>query len=54
MVTHSSTGAAEAERIIALWDGEVLSPGVDVGTPDLDVSATSRANSAALTAGRDR
>jgi len=44
MVTHSATDAAEAERIIALRDGEVVSH-------DLDVAAASRADSVAFTAG---
>jgi putative ABC transport system ATP-binding protein len=54
MVTHSPTDAAEAERIIALRDGEVVSPGADVRTSDLDVHAAARAVSVAFTPGGSR
>ncbi|MGD2177588.1 MAG: ABC transporter ATP-binding protein, partial [Anaerolineae bacterium] len=39
MVTHSREDAAHAARIIALRDGQVVSQGVDGGTPALDVGA---------------
>ena len=48
MVTHSPTDAAEAERIIELQDGEVVSPGVDRRRVDLDVHAAAHAVSLAL------
>jgi putative ABC transport system ATP-binding protein len=54
MVTHSPTDAAEAERIIALRDGEVVSPGVDGRMSGLDVRAAARAVSAAFTPGGGR
>jgi putative ABC transport system ATP-binding protein len=44
MVTHSPTDATEAERIIALRDGEIVSR-------DLDAPAVTRADSVAFTAG---
>jgi putative ABC transport system ATP-binding protein len=63
MVTHSPTDAAEAQRIIALRDGEVVSPSLDGvtvspetdGRPsDLDVHAAARAVSVAFAPGGGR
>jgi ABC-type lipoprotein export system ATPase subunit len=54
MVTHSATDAAEAERIIALRDGEVVSQGVDGRAPHLDADAAAQANSVAVAAGGGR
>jgi putative ABC transport system ATP-binding protein len=54
MVTHSPTDAAEAERIIALRDGEAVSPGVDVGMSGLDLHAAAQAVSVAFMDGGGR
>lgn len=50
MVTHSPTDATEAERIIALQDGEVVSQGVDDGSSAVEANAAAQAHSVASTA----
>jgi putative ABC transport system ATP-binding protein len=54
MVTHSPTDAAEAERIIALRDGEVVSQGVDGRSSRLAVNAARQADSVVLVGGGGR
>jgi putative ABC transport system ATP-binding protein len=51
MVTHSPSDAAEAERIIVLRDGEVVSKGVDGRSPHLGGNGAAWADSVALMAG---
>jgi putative ABC transport system ATP-binding protein len=54
MVTHSPTDAAEAGRIIALRDGEVVPHSMDGRSSDLDVHAAARSVLVALTPGGGR
>jgi putative ABC transport system ATP-binding protein len=49
MVTHSPSDAAEAERIIELRDGEVISAGRSRGGPSPDVGAAAQAHSVVST-----
>jgi putative ABC transport system ATP-binding protein len=54
VVTHSPTDAAEAGRIIALRDGEVVPHSMDGRSSDLDVHAAARSLLVALTPGGGR